>query len=109
MNSFYGLVISIYGLVLTASAAVWMRRLDEPWRRVRRTFYVFVGFLFLLAPLPGLVHWFTGLDNGWLILWMVPIEEALKLALIVRLGADGQRAVAICLFFAGFEVIAPRR
>jgi hypothetical protein len=108
VNASYAIVILIYGICLTAGTAFWMRRLGEPWRRVRRTLYVFVAFVLLLSPVLGFAHGFTGFDIGWPILWTAPLEEGLKLALVLRLGADGRRAVAICLLFGSFEVIVSK-
>jgi hypothetical protein len=108
LNGTYALVVLVYGLCLTTAAAFWMHHAGEPWRRVRRTLYVFIGFVFLLIPVPGIVHSFSGLANVWMVPWMVPIEEALKLALIVRLGASGRGAFAICLLFGCFEVAASK-
>ena len=108
MNGTYALVVLIYGICLTTAAAIWMHHLGEPWRRVLKTLGVFIAFVVLLSPVSALFNFLSGLGDAWAVLWMVPVEEALKLALIVRLGASGRRAIAICLLFGCFEVVAAK-
>lgn len=102
------LIVLCYGLVLVALAWLWMRRRGLSWRRI-----VLSTLIFLAAPLMMLpVGVVIGVSRASLIVepiyWAVPFEEALKLALIVRLGLAGRAAVTVGLLFGAVEVITSK-
>lgn len=102
------LVTGLYGVALTSLAVFWLTRRGVPWQGVARTLVLFLCFPFLMLP-AGFVVEFLGLTVFLpLEIGIVPVEEALKLGMIARLGIRGRSAVGICLLFGCVEILSSK-
>lgn len=104
----YAILTGLYGLVLTILVMFWLRRCGVPWRSV-----ACVIVFFLLAPLLMLPAGFAAAILNFAVplpleIWAVPIEEAVKLAAIVRLGARGRTVVMLGLLFGCVEIVTSK-
>ncbi|RYE04333.1 MAG: hypothetical protein EOP61_00930 [Sphingomonadales bacterium] len=102
------LIVASYGLLLVVLAALWMRHCGISWRRVILTTLVFFAAPLLLFPVGVVMGVFRASLVIQPVYWIVPFEEALKLALVIRLGVSGRAAVAIGFLFGAVEVITSK-
>ncbi|MBX3565215.1 MAG: hypothetical protein KF730_11660 [Sphingomonas sp.] len=101
-------IVACYGVLLVVLAYLWMRRCGVPRRRVLLATLVFLAAPLLMIPAGIVIGVFRTLLVIQPVYWAVPFEEALKLALIVRLGLAGRAAVSIGFLFGAVEVVTSK-